>query len=289
MVQHKEGTDRIKVVTVAKRIKDVVGYSGVFVNLDLTVTERELDKKLRFERDRLNKEKEQKERHFYYSIRNDQIVRSEYRPRNSHLVEEQPHKAIEHPTSKSIPEKTNCMYVRSDLSSVEEFSVETNLGKAEQVWCGIKIGKDSILIGCIYRTPDLSYESNIEILTTIKRARRGWTQEGVGHSNIGNEKNFLNSIDDSFLTQVVNFTAYKMIENYKERAKLEKESILDPIFTSEPIRLLKLSKGPILSNTESGHYKLHCKFSVGRNTENKKLKMFKLIRKASFEAISADF
>jgi hypothetical protein len=37
-----------------------------------------------------------------------------------------------------------CIYVRSDLFCVEEFSVEANLGKAEQVWCGIKIGKDSI-------------------------------------------------------------------------------------------------------------------------------------------------
>ena len=86
LVRLKKGTDRIKVVTAAKRIKDVAGYLGVFVNLDLTVTERELDKKLRFERDRLNKDEEQKGRHFYYRIRNDQIVRSEYRPRGAELT-----------------------------------------------------------------------------------------------------------------------------------------------------------------------------------------------------------
>ena len=64
-----------------------------------------------------------------------------------------------------------CIYVRSEILSVEEFSVETGLRRAEQVWCGIKRGKDSILIGCVYRSPDLTYETSSEILTTIKRAR----------------------------------------------------------------------------------------------------------------------
>ena len=117
--------------------------------------------------------------------------------------------------------------------SVEEFSVETGLGRAEQVWCGIKGGKDSILIGCVYRSPDLTHETSSEILTTIKRARNRvengvyssilvfgdfnhpeihWTQEGIRHSDVGNEKIFLDSIDDSFLTQCVNFTTYKRVK-----------------------------------------------------------------------------
>ena len=45
----------------------------------------------------------------------------------------------------------------------------------------------------------------------------------------------------------------------------------------------------MLGDTESGHYTLHWKFSVGKNTENKKHKIIKLIRRANFEAISADF
>ena len=83
LIRLKEGTDRIKVVTAARKIKDLGGYVGVYVNLDLTVTERELDKKLRLERDRLNQDEVQKGRHFYYRIRNDQIVRSEYKPRGT--------------------------------------------------------------------------------------------------------------------------------------------------------------------------------------------------------------
>ena len=123
---------------------------------------------------------------------------------------------------------------------------------------GMRRGKDTILIGCVYRSPDLTYETSSEILTTIKRARNRvengvyssilvfgdfnhpeihWTQEVFGHCDVGNKKIFLDSIDDSFLTQWVNFTTYKRVEINKEGVKKEKESILDLILTSEPERL----------------------------------------------------
>ena len=107
------------------------------------------------------------------------------------------------------------------------FSVETDLGRAEQVWCGIKSGKYNILIGCVYISPDLNYETKSEISTTMKRAWNrvenweyssiiifgdfnhpdiNWTQEGVGTSDVVNEMLLIDSIDDSFLTQCVNFT-----------------------------------------------------------------------------------
>ena len=123
------------------------------------------------------------------------------------------------------------------------------------------------MIGCVYRAPDLNYETNSEILTTIKRARNrvengeyssiivfgdfnhpdiNWTQEGVGTSDVGNEKLFIDSIEDSFLTQCVNFTTYRRIEINSEGVKREKESLLDLILTSEPERILEISKGPML-------------------------------------------
>ena len=78
--------------------------------------------------------------------------------------------------------------------------------------------------GCVYRAPDLSYESSSVILPSIKIARNreenreykskvvfgdinhpenNWTQEGIGHSNVGNDKLFFDSINDSFLTKSV--------------------------------------------------------------------------------------
>ena len=61
-----------------------------------------------------------------------------------------------------------------------------------------------------------------------------WTKKGIGNFDVGNEKLFLESIDNSFLTQFANFTTYKRIEINKEEVKKEKESILDLILTSEP-------------------------------------------------------
>ena len=110
---------------------------------------------------------------------------------------------------------------------------------------GLKRVKDSILIGCVYRAPDFKYETSSEILTTIKRTRNRieigeynsilvfgdfnhpeihWTQERIGHSDVGNEKIFLDSIDNSFLTQCVNFTTLKRVEINKEGVKKKKKA-----------------------------------------------------------------
>ena len=72
----------------------MVGYLGVFVNLDLTVTERELDKKLRFERVRFNKDEEQKGRHFYYRIQMTTLLdqSTDHEARNSHPLVVQSHR-----------------------------------------------------------------------------------------------------------------------------------------------------------------------------------------------------
>ena len=103
-----------------------------------------------------------------------------------------------------------------------------------------------------------------------------------------NEKLFIDWIDDSFLTQCVNFTTYRRIEINSEGVKREKESLLDLILTSEPERILEISKGPMLGDTESGHYTLNWKFSIGTNEQKSKI-LFPLVRKANFKAISGDF
>ena len=82
LVRPMDGTDRIKVVAAGKRIKETTGLDKTFINLDLTQLEREFDKKIRAEQDRLNKE-EKKGRHFYFRIGNDKIVRTEYRKRGN--------------------------------------------------------------------------------------------------------------------------------------------------------------------------------------------------------------
>ena len=58
--------------------------------------------------------------------------------------------------------------------------------------------------------------------------------------------------------------------------------------TSEPERVLELSKRPMLEDTESGHYTLNWKFTIGTNEPKSKI-LFPLVRKANFKSISDDF
>ena len=99
--------------------------------------------------------------------------------------------------------------------------------------------------------------------------------------DVGNEKLFKDSIEDSFLTQCVNFTTYRRIEINSEGVKREKESLLDLNLTRETERILEISKVPMLGDTESRHYTLKWKFSIGTNEQKSKI-LFPLVRKANF-------
>ena len=77
LVRMKEGVDRVKVVSASKALRKIPGHEKIYVNLDLTQAEREFDKKLRQQRDALNREEDKKGRHFFFCIRNDRIVKFE--------------------------------------------------------------------------------------------------------------------------------------------------------------------------------------------------------------------
>ena len=66
----KDGTGRIKEVAAGKSIKETTGQNidKTFIILDLTQTVREIYKIIR-ESGKLNKEEEERVRHFYFLIR----------------------------------------------------------------------------------------------------------------------------------------------------------------------------------------------------------------------------
>jgi hypothetical protein len=45
------------------------------------------------------------------------------------------------------------IYARSDLVSVEVLENSLKNDDVEQIWCGIKVGLERILVGCLYRPP----------------------------------------------------------------------------------------------------------------------------------------
>jgi hypothetical protein len=67
-----------------------------------------------------------------------------------------------------------CIYVRNDVNICSTEVVDQKLRSEliEQTWCGVKIGEDNILVGCIYRKPDSDSNLNREIIESIKAAKR---------------------------------------------------------------------------------------------------------------------
>ncbi|CAF0714789.1 unnamed protein product [Brachionus calyciflorus] len=63
------------------------------------------------------------------------------------------------------------IFIRNDLVAHEVTSLINNDPRSEQVWCMINIDSDSIPIGCIYRPPFGSRESNLAINKSTTKAK----------------------------------------------------------------------------------------------------------------------
>lgn len=63
------------------------------------------------------------------------------------------------------------IYVRNDIDAYEANDFCFSQRCTEQAWCYIHIGTEKVLLGCIYRPPYASRETNMEINHTITRAR----------------------------------------------------------------------------------------------------------------------
>lgn len=62
-------------------------------------------------------------------------------------------------------------YVRNDVDAFEVCDFGLVDRNVEQIWCKLCIGSESILVGCIYRPPYASHETNKEINDVINRAK----------------------------------------------------------------------------------------------------------------------
>jgi hypothetical protein len=172
-----------------------------------------------------------------------------------------------------------CIYVRNDLDSMEVIDLQLRKDLVEQIWCGIKIGSDRILAGCIYRKPDSNELSNREILESLKAAKNlvvkgafksmvvagdfnmpeiSWNEEGVGHTDKcseSKEAEFIDALEDNFLTQVINTNTYQKGEGHCG-------SLLDLIITDAEERIIDWNLMPPLGNSEFGHAVIAWKYAI---------------------------
>ena len=83
LVKLPEGHTRENVLGAAKKLRDIDGYKSIYINPDLTESERSLDWSLRQERKRLNEEENKTSQPFRWAIRGAQLVRFKHAPANS--------------------------------------------------------------------------------------------------------------------------------------------------------------------------------------------------------------
>jgi hypothetical protein len=172
------------------------------------------------------------------------------------------------------------IYVRDDLVSIKVSNEALKGGLVEQVWCGVTVGSDRILVGCVYRPPGLDIGVDDGIIRAIKEAkvliRSGkfdiagdfnmpdieWSTEGIGSSpRLGStSESFLLTLEENFISQCINEPTFHKDESGSG-------SILDLILTDEDERVLDVSYAPPLGKIQMAHAVISWKVAVGGSSE----------------------
>ena len=191
-----------------------------------------------------------------------------------------------------------CIYTRiSDSLSFRETNYDQlNSSSIEQVWCVVDTGMESILLGCIYRPKIIKDNKGVvgslwehkirdgEIDKSIKCAK-GLIKKGIfqgmilaGDFNYGelswnlhlepeilleaeSSNNFLDTLNDCFLTQNVFFKTFQ-----QEYSRLT--NLLDLIITESKERVYELKPGRVLGGKEHGHLSMSWKYVIKNECAN---------------------
>lgn len=65
-----------------------------------------------------------------------------------------------------------CIYVRDDLCSMEVKCSVLCADGVEQIWCGVRSGGESLLVGCMYRPPKSNGFVTVCVNDSLKEARK---------------------------------------------------------------------------------------------------------------------
>jgi hypothetical protein len=155
------------------------------------------------------------------------------------------------------------IYVRNDIESFEAAEAKLQNFRSDQVWCKIKIGKELILVGCVYRPPFSDTDINNEINKSIGYASKLcssnnshsllvagdfnypdilWHHAGGICKNKGRPSSleFIDNNNKNYLTQHVLEPTFQ-------------DNTLDLVITDDPARVYSIQHGPPLGATEKDH------------------------------------
>ena len=155
------------------------------------------------------------------------------------------------------------IYVRNDLRSLVVTELSTD---GEIAWCNINFGEEVLLVGCMYRPPHSSVDTNKALLKAIAQAKAlcdkkrntGLIIAGdFNHSDIlwsdncgtftkkgrSSSIDLVNCLTDNELTQLVNEPTFG-------------NNTLDLVITNDPVRIYQITHGPPIVSTKKN--RLHC-------------------------------
>ena len=157
------------------------------------------------------------------------------------------------------------IFVRTEICA-DKVVMETDF--QESVWCSIKLqNSDSLLIGCIYKSPNCSNENCLELFQLFGKVKDmryshklimgdfnfrdiNWSDMSTSSNEQQNSTLFIESIRDSFMFQHV-------LEPTRYRANNE-PSILDLIFSNEEGMVSDIQYNPSVGRSD--HLVLSFKF-----------------------------
>ena len=139
-----------------------------------------------------------------------------------------------------IEKRGVALYVRNTLNSYVNTTIKTHRN-TESLWIDIITGGKKIVVGIIYRPPDLDGESSAAIIQEIERASRynnvcimgDFNYRGIDWDSMTGDRSteeFLNVIQEGFFKQLV-------------REPMRQGNILDLVFTNNEILVSQVEIG----------------------------------------------
>ena len=197
-----------------------------------------------------------------------------------------------------------CIYVKKDIISVESDVEELNNSEIEQIWTCLRIGKQNVLVGCLYRPPCTTPAVNSVIIESIKAAKRAvykkkysdivitgdfnyntidWSDPEIPFSP-GDRKtqtnSFINCLDECFLTQCVSEPTF-------QKANHQSYNILDLVITNDRNRINSINHADPLGESNQGHHLLRINYILSDpKLAFKESKAFTLYEKGDYERFS---
>jgi len=156
------------------------------------------------------------------------------------------------------------IYVRKDIVSITETGIPD---AGEMVWCNIRLEKESLVVGCIYRPPHSYFDANQEILVSINKAKSlvnkrkntgliiagDFNHPDIKWSDFGglfgtkrgrnSSIEMLSCLTDNELTQHVKNPTFG-------------NNTLDLVITDDPGRIFYVLHGPPIASSKKN--RLHC-------------------------------